>query len=60
MRAIIISEEDLEKILEETRKELELTKFRVQSNQNIITADDMHRAFNYWLCDMVNRIRDAK
>jgi len=60
MKAIVISEKKLEEILAETRKELELTKFReyMGDAKTKEFLSDMHRRFNCHVCTMIRKIKD--
>lgn len=61
MKAIVISEQKIEEILEDAREKLELTKFRKINEypeELKFLAGEMHRAFNYHVCNMIERIRN--
>lgn len=58
MKAIIVSEQRLKELLEDTLKELELKTLKEKFRDNL-TLSDMHRSFHYEVCRLVDKIRDS-
>jgi len=62
MKAIVISEKRLEEILEETKNDLELAKFKQFNRDKVSQVQDellqlLHRNFNYHVYRMIDKIK---